>query len=89
MWGRGPAQRIQIKKNKKKLYLNGRQSHANCTHVAASCMQISVNFFMLHATGGHTGTICKRLAATRVQIICNRLLVACKFCMRYSDFANY
>jgi hypothetical protein len=41
--------------------------NANCTRVAASRMQIYVDFIMLHATGCHAGTICMRLAATRVQ----------------------
>jgi hypothetical protein len=47
-----------------KLYPIGRQSHANCTRVAASLMQISADFihvackwqprgYNLHATGGH------------------------------------
>ncbi len=54
-----------------KLYPSDRQSHANCTQVAARCRQISVNFIMSHATGSHTGKICKRLASTRAQFVCN------------------
>jgi hypothetical protein len=65
-----------------KLYPHGRQSHANCTRMAASRMQISANFihvscdwrprgYNLHATGGHLGTIYMPLAATRVQFICD------------------
>jgi hypothetical protein len=41
-------------------------------------MQISVDLFMLHATGGHASTICM-LAATWVQIICDWPPVACDF----------
>jgi hypothetical protein len=59
------------------LYATGSQSHINCTRVAASCMQIvfvwppvacNMNKIgrTLHATGGHVGTICMRLAVTRV-----------------------
>ncbi len=39
----------------------------NCTRVAASRMQITEICSYLHATGGHQGTICMRLAATRLQ----------------------
>ncbi len=46
----------------------GGQSHTNCIHVACD--------------GGHAGTICMRLAATRVQVICDWPPVACKLCMR-------
>ncbi len=64
------------------LYPNGRQSHINCTQVATSPMQIvpalppvvsNINKIdqSLHATGGHAGTICMRLAATRVQFACD------------------
>jgi hypothetical protein len=49
--------------------------------VASSRMQIvpewlpvackfSTDFIHVYATGGHTGKICMRLAATRVQFIC-------------------
>ncbi len=48
------------------LYPSGRQSHANCTSMAARPI-----LFMLHATGGHAGTIFMLLAATRVQFICD------------------
>jgi hypothetical protein len=51
MWGRGPAQRIQIKKKKKffsewppvacKLYPCGRQSHANFRQFFSCCMQLA------------------------------------------------
>ncbi len=37
--------------------------------MAASRMQISVDLILLHPTCGHAGTICMRLAATRVQFI--------------------
>ncbi len=61
-----------------KLYPSGRQSHANGNRVAASCMQHEKNQpkfacnwrpcgYNLHATGGHSGTICMPLAATRLQ----------------------
>jgi hypothetical protein len=51
-----------------KLYLSGRQLHANCTRVAASRMQILADFihvacdwrphgYNLYETGGHLGTI--------------------------------
>jgi hypothetical protein len=54
----------------------------SCNRVAASRMQIVLAWlpvackfrpflFMLHATGGHAGTIFIRLAATQVQIICD------------------
>ncbi len=57
-----------------KLYPRGRQLHIICTRVAASHMQTvplwpSVAYNMnknrrnLHATGGHAGTFCMRLAA--------------------------
>jgi hypothetical protein len=50
-----------------KLYLSGHQSHANCTRVDASRIQISGDFihvacywrlsgYNLHATGGHSAT---------------------------------
>jgi hypothetical protein len=55
-----------------KLYPNGRQSQTNSHHF----------FFILHVTGGHAGTICMQLAATRVQFECDWLPVACYFCMR-------
>jgi hypothetical protein len=59
---------------------SGRQSNANCTRVAASRMQIYADFihvacdwlprgYNLHATGGHSGTICMRLPASRMQIL--------------------
>ncbi len=59
---------------------SGRQSHTNCTRVAASRMQISVDFihvacnclprgYNLHATGGHSGTIDMRPIASRMQIL--------------------
>jgi hypothetical protein len=60
----------------------GDQTHSNCTRVATSRIQIlpaawlhpgkflSI-LFMLHATGSHAGTICKRLAATLVQFVYN------------------
>ncbi len=65
-----------------KLYLSGLRSHANCTRLAASRMQISVDFihvacdwrphsYNFHATGGHSGTICMWLAATRIQFECD------------------
>jgi hypothetical protein len=38
---------------------------------------------MLHATGGHVGTICMELAATREQFIFDWPPAACKFCMRW------
>ncbi len=54
--------------------------HANCTRVAASRMQISVDCihvacnwrprgYNLHATGGHSDTIYMRLAANRMLIL--------------------
>jgi hypothetical protein len=54
----------------------------SCNRVAASCMQIVPAWppvacivlpilFMLHATGGHVGTICMLLATTGVQFICD------------------
>ncbi len=81
-----------------KLYLSGRRLHANCNCVAASRMQISAHFihvacdcrprgYNLHATGGHLGTICMQLAATRVQFICDWPQVACKLCMRQRPVA--
>ncbi len=54
-----------------KVYPSGHQSHANCTQVAASRMQIPVILFLLHATGGHSGTICMQLLATWVHFACN------------------
>jgi hypothetical protein len=65
-----------------KLYPSDRQSHINCTRVAASHMQIvpawppvacNMNKIgrNLHATGGPAGTICMQLAATRVQFACD------------------
>jgi hypothetical protein len=62
------------------LYATGGQLHANCTRVAASRMQISVDFihnacdwrprrYNLHATGGHSGTINMQLAASRMQTL--------------------
>ncbi len=45
-------------------------------------MKISFDFIVLHATGGHAGTVCMRLAATRVLFICDWPPVTCKFCMR-------
>jgi hypothetical protein len=62
------------------LSLSGRQSHANCTFVAVRRMQISIDFINfacdwrprrnnLHATGGHSGTIYMRLAASCMQIL--------------------
>jgi hypothetical protein len=50
------------------LQLSGRQTYANCTRVAASCMQISADFihvacdwqphrYNLRATGSHSSTI--------------------------------
>ncbi len=59
------------------LHATGGQSLLNCTRVAASRMQIvpvwppvpgkfpSV-LLILHATGGHGGTICMRLVATNI-----------------------
>jgi hypothetical protein len=38
--------------------------------------------FILHATGGHSGTICMQLAATWLQFECDWLPVACHFCMQ-------
>jgi hypothetical protein len=37
--------------------------------------------FLLHATDDHAGTICMRLNATVVQFKCDRLPVACNFCI--------
>jgi hypothetical protein len=62
------------------LYLSGRQSHANCTRVDASRMQIPVDFihvacdwrprgYNLHGAGGHPDTICMRLVASRIQFL--------------------
>jgi hypothetical protein len=65
-----------------KLYWGGHQLHSNWTRVAANRMQIvpvpawlpvagiflSI-LFMLLATGGHAGTICMQLAATREQFL--------------------
>jgi hypothetical protein len=53
-----------------KLYPSGRQSHINCTQVAASRMQIVPEWSPVACNGGHMGTICMRLAATRVQFAC-------------------
>ncbi len=58
------------------------QLHINCTRVAASHMQIVPAWppvacnknkidGNLPATGGHTGTICMRLAATQEQFACD------------------
>ncbi len=60
----------------------------NCTRVAASCMQIvlvwppvegkfSLILLILHANGGHAGTICMWLPATRVKFISYWPPVAC------------
>ncbi len=54
----------------------------SCYRLAASCMQIVhlwppvacrfwLILFMLHATGGHTCTICMWLAVNQVQFACN------------------
>jgi hypothetical protein len=48
------------------LYPSGRQSHANCHRVAASRMQNEKIDRNLPATGGHPGTICMRLATSRM-----------------------
>jgi hypothetical protein len=61
-----------------KFVLSGRQLHINCTRVAASRMQMvpawlpvacNMNKICgnLHATGGHSDTICIQLAASRLQ----------------------
>jgi hypothetical protein len=63
-----------------KLCPSGRQSHVNCIREAASRMKISLDFihvacdwrprgYNLHATGGHSGTIYKPLAASRIQFL--------------------
>jgi hypothetical protein len=65
-----------------KLNATGSQSHSNCIQAATSCMQIlpawpPVPYNMnkiddnLSGTGGHMGTICMRLVATRVQFECD------------------
>ncbi len=54
--------------------------HANCTRVAASSLQISIDFihvscdwrprgYNLHAAGGNSSTVYMRLAASRMQIL--------------------
>ncbi len=53
-----------------KLYLSGRQSHANCTWVAASRMQI-VPGGQSHANFGRFYSCLMWLAATRVQFACD------------------
>jgi hypothetical protein len=47
----------------------GGQLHKKFTRVAASRMQIPADFIhvALHATSGHSGTICMQLAASRIQ----------------------
>ncbi len=42
-----------------------------CTVLAASACKMNKIDGNLHATGGHVGTICMRLAATQVQFACN------------------
>jgi hypothetical protein len=54
------------------LHATDGQSHINCTRVAASRMQISVDFIHVAfywrlATSGHSGTIYMRLAVSRMQ----------------------
>ncbi len=70
-----------------KLYLSGLQSHANCTAWPPVACKFRPILFMLHATGGHASTICMRLAATRVQFICDWPSVACKLCVRLRPVA--
>jgi hypothetical protein len=76
-----------------KLCPSGRQSHANCTRVAASRMQISVNFihvacdcrpsgYNLHGTSGNTGTNYMRLATSGTRI----LLAQAASCLQSRQF---
>ncbi len=59
------------------MYPSGRKLHENCTRVAASHMQNLREFacdwqplrYKLHAPGGHSGTICMRLVASRIEFL--------------------
>ncbi len=46
-----------------------------CMRLAATRVHFACDWrphgYILHAIGGHTGTICMRLAATRVQFVCD------------------
>jgi hypothetical protein len=53
------------------LYPSGRQSHANCTHMALVACNMNKIDGNLHVTGGHAGTNCMRLEATQVQFACD------------------
>ncbi len=53
-----------------KLYLSGRQSHANFSRFYSCCR------YSLHVTSGHSGTIYMRLAASCMQLL-HALAVSC------------